>query len=162
MATTHVVNGHEVKERNPFGVWALCFLTLGIYYLVWYYKINKELRRAHDIDVDPAMSVLAITFGGLLIVPPFVSTYKTGRRVERAQYKAGITDRISPVLSFILSFLFALHVIYLQSNMNKLWEQAAPLPQSDASPLPPASPAPQERSPQPVEQPAEARELPGT
>ena len=128
MAVVHVVNGHEVKERNPFGVWGLALVTLGIYYWVWYYKINKEMRRAHDIDVDPAMAVLAITLGGFLILPPFISTYKTGRRVERAQFKGGVTDRISPVISFLLSFLFAIHIIYIQSNLNKLWGKAAKRP----------------------------------
>jgi len=33
-------------------------VTLGIYYLVWYYKINKEMRRAYGIDVDSAMAVI--------------------------------------------------------------------------------------------------------
>lgn len=151
MATTYEVNGATVKERNPFGVWALVFLTLGIYYLVWYYKINKEMRRAQDIDVDPAMSVLAITLGAILIVPPFVSLYKTGRRVERAQFKGAVRDRISPVLSFILSFFLALHVIYIQSNLNKLWTRSgsttddkhalpdrdrSAIPQAEAQPMP--------------------------
>jgi len=33
-----------VKVRNPFLVFVWSLLTLGIYYLVWYYKINRELR----------------------------------------------------------------------------------------------------------------------
>lgn len=125
MATVREINGTQVKERHPFGVWALSFITLGIYYWVWYYKVNKEMRRAHDIDVDPAMAVVAITFGSFLIIPPFISLYKTGRRVERAQGKGGLKDRLSPVISFLLAFLFALHIVYLQSNLNKLWRHGA-------------------------------------
>ncbi len=64
------VNGVEVKVRNPLGVWVLSIVTLGIYYLVWYYKVNKEMRRTYGIDVDPAMAVVAITIGALIIVPP--------------------------------------------------------------------------------------------
>lgn len=105
-------------------MWGLSLITLGIYYWVWYYKINKEMRRTHDIDVDPAMAVVAITLGGFLLLPPFISTYKTGRRVERAQFKGGVTDRISPVISFLLAFILALHIIYIQSNLNKLWDKA--------------------------------------
>lgn len=81
------VNGVEVKERNPLGVWALSIVTLGIYYLVWYYKINKEMRRAFGIDVDPAMAVIAITLGSFIIVPPFVSVYRTGRRASKHSSK---------------------------------------------------------------------------
>jgi len=138
------VNGAEVKERNPFGVWALSFVTLGIYYLVWYYKVNKEMRRAFGIDVDPAMAVIAITLGSLIIVPPFVSVYRTGRRVEQTQFKAGVRDSISPVLSFLLSFVLGLHTIYLQSNLNKVWEQSGKsLPEGAA----PGLPTPSESSP---------------
>jgi len=140
------VNGAEVKERNPFGVWALTIVTLGIYYLVWYYKVNKEMRHAFGIDVDPAMAVIAITFGGIIIVPPFVSTYRTGRRVEQTQFKAGVRDTLSPVLSFILWFIFGLHVIYLQSNLNRAWAQSGrSLPESTASGLP----SPAEKLPPP-------------
>jgi len=140
------VNGVEVKERNPFGVWALTIVTLGIYYLVWYYKVNKEMRQAYGIEVDPTMAVIAITLGGLIIVPPFVSTYRTGRRVEQTQFKAGVRDTLSPVLSFILWFIFGLHVIYLQSNLNKVWEQGdRSLLESSASQLP----SPTQRPPAP-------------
>jgi hypothetical protein len=125
LAVTRTVNGTEVKERNPFAVWALALVTLGIYYWVWYYKVNKEMRRTYDIDVDPAMAVVAITFGALLVIPPFVSTYKTGRRVEQTQHKAGVQDRLSPIISFLLIFLFSLHIIYIQSNLNKVWNKAA-------------------------------------
>ena len=35
---------HEVKVRSPWAVALLPFITLGIYHLVWWYKINKELK----------------------------------------------------------------------------------------------------------------------
>ena len=158
------VNGVEVKERNPFGVWALSIVTLGIYYFVWYYKINKEMRRAFGIDVDAAMAVIAITLGSFIIIPPYVSIYRTGRRVEQTQFKAGVRDSISPGLSLLLSFVLGLHTIYLQSNLNKVWEQSGrslpvgaapglPTPPEDSPVAPPQTPvAPpppaEERSPQ--------------
>ena len=129
------VNDTEVKERNPFGVWGLGLITLGIYSLVWYYKVNKEMRNAYGINVDPAMTVLALTLGALLLgIPPLVAVYKTGRRIEETQQKAGIQDRISPVASFFLGFVFGLNVVYMQSNLNKVWQKdAASLPQGEAS-----------------------------
>lgn len=133
------VNGAEVKVRNPAGVWALGLITFGIYSIVWYYKVNKEMRRAHGINVDPAMTVLALTLGAFLLgIPPLVAIYKTGRRIEETQAKAGIDDRISPLGSFLLGFVFGLNMIYMQSNLNKVWEkQASPLPAGQsASQLP--------------------------
>ncbi|MGI8774806.1 MAG: DUF4234 domain-containing protein [Actinomycetota bacterium] len=150
MATAHTINGVQVKVRNPFGVWALAVVTLGIYSLIWYYKVNKEVRRSHDIDVDPAMTVLALLFGWVLIIPPYVAIYRTGRRIERAQFKSGLKDRISPVGSFLLGFLFGLNMIYMQSNLNKMWRAEGPVePQlspsaTTAGQLPePAADAPQ-------------------
>ena len=32
-------------KRSAWGVWWLSYLTLGIYYLVWYYKVNEELSQ---------------------------------------------------------------------------------------------------------------------
>ena len=32
------------KTRNPWGVWLLALVTLGIYLLWWYYTINNEIR----------------------------------------------------------------------------------------------------------------------
>src|SRR5947208_1103290 len=44
----HIVNikgrTRQAKVRHPAIVFALVFVTLGIYYLVWYYKVNRELR----------------------------------------------------------------------------------------------------------------------
>lgn len=40
------------KTRNPWGVWLLSLITIGIYPLIWYFKINKELR-----DFDPSIDV---------------------------------------------------------------------------------------------------------
>ena len=34
----------RVKLRSPWAVALLPFITLGIYHLVWWYKINKELK----------------------------------------------------------------------------------------------------------------------
>src|SRR5262245_59281352 len=36
--------GVEVTKRNPWGVWGLTLITFGIYGIVWWYKINREVR----------------------------------------------------------------------------------------------------------------------
>ena len=45
------------KIRNPLGVVGLTIVTLGIYFFVWYYKVNKEMAemgRARGTDEDSA------------------------------------------------------------------------------------------------------------
>ena len=125
MAEQVQVRGAPVKVRNPFLVFVWSLVTLGIYYVVWYYKINRELRDASGIDVSPIVAVLAVTIGWLVLVPPFVSWYRTFGRIVAAQRAANLTSEASPVLGFILFvlavFLVPVEVIYAQDELNKIW-----------------------------------------
>ena len=125
MAEELQVGTSRVKIRNPFGVFALAIVTLGIYYLVWYYKVNRELRDAAGIDVSPIVALLAITIGWVIIVPPFVSWYRTFQRIQQAQQQARVTSEANPILGFIL-YVIALYflpfeLLYAQDELNKLW-----------------------------------------
>lgn len=123
MAQTVVIGNETFKKRNEFGVWlGLPFITLGIYHYVWYYKINNEARRfLRDDSIHPWVSVVAILFGGILIVPPFYSVYQTCVRVRRMEEQAGVPGRIEPVLGLVLMFVLGLHVLYIQSHLNSIW-----------------------------------------
>lgn len=84
--------GARVKVRDPVMVTVLSIITLGIYQCVWWYKINREMRdfgrvyREADLaKTNPVLSLLAITLGLFLIVPPFVSVYNTVRRIQTVQ-----------------------------------------------------------------------------
>src|SRR3954465_2368238 len=89
------------KIRNPFIAFLLVLVTLGIYYLVWYYKINRELRDV-GIGTSPLPSLLAISIGGLIIVPPFVSIWNTFGRIGEAEERAYGAQRISRGLGMVL------------------------------------------------------------
>jgi hypothetical protein len=119
------VRGAAVKIRNPFLVFVWSLVTLGIYYLVWYYKINRELRDAAGVNVSPIVALLAITIGWIVIVPPFLSWYRTFERIAEAQRTVGVTNEASPVLGFILYviavFFLPVEVIYAQDELNKAW-----------------------------------------
>jgi hypothetical protein len=44
----HAMEGRAGKTRNIFLVWFVWpLITLGIYFFVWYYKVNREAR---DLD----------------------------------------------------------------------------------------------------------------
>ena len=119
------VRGATVKIRNPFLVFVWSIVTLGIYYVVWYYKINRELRDACGVEVSPFVALLAVTVGWLVIVPPFVSWYRTFERIVAAQRGAGVTSEASPVLGFILFvvavFVLPVELVYAQDELNKVW-----------------------------------------
>ena len=125
MAEQLQVAGTTVKIRNPFLVFVWSIVTFGIYYLVWYYKINRELRDAGRIDVSPVVALLAVSLGWIVIVPPFVSWYRTFERIVAAQRTAGTNGEANPILGFILYviavFMLPVEVIYAQDELNKMW-----------------------------------------
>ena len=114
--------GPKGKTRSPIAVWLfLPLVTLGIYALVWHYKINRELRDYHpSITVDPGLAVLAL----LIPIASWVTIYKTGRRIAQAQQLAGLGSPCSGGLGIVACFLFGLHAIYYQSQLNRLWRQS--------------------------------------
>ena len=59
----------EVKIRSPWAAALLPIITLGIYHLVWWYRINRELRdygkaKGYDLGQNPTNSLLALFPGG--------------------------------------------------------------------------------------------------
>lgn len=130
MAEEVTIEGQQFKKRSPIGVWLLSLVTIGIYGYVWYYKINDEARRyLQDDSIKPAYSVLAFIPGVLLLyIPPLVSLYGTGGRVQRMQERAGAPGKISAVLCVILLFLLATYPIYIQSALNQTWDAARSRP----------------------------------
>lgn len=143
------------KIRNPLGVVGLALITLGIYFIVWYYKVNKELAeigRAHNSDeagTSPVTSLLAVTLGALVIVPAFVSIYKTWARKQAAARLTGGPEGMEPGLGFLLSILIGPVGHYLlQSDMNKILQHQAGGATAAAIPPQPATIPTQEQAPQ--------------
>jgi heme/copper-type cytochrome/quinol oxidase subunit 2 len=117
------MGGRAGKTRNIWLVWLVWpLITLGIYYYVWWYKINSEAR---DFDpetkVEPIISVLAVTLGAIIIVPPFVSTWRVGNRIAQMQRSAGIEPTCQAWIGFVLMFVFSLQSLYYQAELNKIW-----------------------------------------
>ena len=112
------------KTRNPWGVFLLSFVSLGIYGLYWYWKINDEARRYDSrIDVSPTVALLALVFGWIIIVPPFVSIYRTGARIAQAQESAQATERANGWIGLILAMVGSFQLPYYQTQMNKVWDR---------------------------------------
>ena len=134
--------GSTAKERNPLGVVGLSIITLGIYFVFWWYFINREMRdlgraRNADLGESPGNSVLAITLGALIVVPAIVTMWTTSARIENAQEAVGMDRRVSGPIVFILLLLIGpVGIWYAQSELNKVWAA-----QGGTSGLPAAQPA---------------------
>jgi heme/copper-type cytochrome/quinol oxidase subunit 2 len=127
----------QAKIRNPIAVLLLSFITLGIYGIFWWYFINREmadLGRANSepkLGDNPVMSVLAITLGGLILIPALVSHWRTLKRIETAQNVVLGSNNFSPVLLFVVSFIPLVNLVVtplMQSNLNQVWQRGSEAP----------------------------------
>ena len=146
MAETVTIQGESYLKRNPLGVLGLSLITFGIYFFYWYYKVNDELRRfEHDESISPTRSLMAMLFGWIIIVPPFIAIWNTANHIQAAERRAGVLQQIEPVLVLVFQIVFSLvNPPYMQDHMNRIWDHAGgaqPLPGGppDALPPPPAS-----------------------
>ena len=122
----------RVKIRSPWAAALLPIITLGIYHLVWWYRINSELRdygkaRGYDLGQNPTNSVLALFPGGIIIVPALITYWRGTKRVQGASRLAG-KEPVSGWIALILYLLIAPGFwAYLQISLNDLWRAEADL-----------------------------------
>ena len=121
------------KIRSPWAAALLPIITLGIYALVWYYKINREmadLGRAQgvkELGDSPGKSLLAITIGAIIVVPAIISLVNTGKRIQAAQRFGGVEPQMNGWLALVMGLLIApVLYAYEQSELNKVWRRSAP------------------------------------
>ncbi|MBL1087165.1 DUF4234 domain-containing protein [Streptomyces actinomycinicus] len=130
------MHGRAGKSRNIFLVWLVWpLLTFGIYFFVWYYKINREARDLDDrIEVSPVWAMLAQLLGWMLILPPFISTYRCGERISQMRRAAGLPADCNPWIGVILMFVGA-QALYYQNEMNAIWARYDNPPEGADIPL---------------------------
>lgn len=112
------------KTRGPVAVWLLTLVTLGVYGMVWYFKVNRELRDYNgQIEVSPGLALCNVT-----IIAPFtlsisaiVSFVRTGGRITRAMSFAGAGTCSGAAGILLQVLLFGTGVCYYQSRLNRVW-----------------------------------------
>lgn len=143
MAQEVQISGAEkpAKIRDVVAVPLLSIVTLGIYYLVWYYKVNRELAdygrsagHSDELGDSPLTSLLAVTLGALVIVPALVSIYRTFKRVQALQRLTASGQEINGWIG-VLAFIVFSPILYgyMQSGLNLAWQAYRSKPASAAT-----------------------------
>ena len=81
--------------------------------------------------------MIAITLGSFVIIPPFVSIWKTRRRMEGTQRTVGVSGGSGP-LFFVLHIIPIVSLfapVYMQTQLNKAWRAIGDPGASQASEL---------------------------
>lgn len=152
------------KIRNPLGVIGLGIITLGIYSIVWYYKVNKEMaeigkaKGTEECGTNPTTSVLALVPGVLACgIPTLISYWGSTKRLQATERVTGAPPGMEPGLLFVLLLFIGPVGLYIfQSNLNKALEaQGGGTPAipggSAQSPAPGPAAEPQATQPPPEE-----------
>lgn len=132
--------GSTAKIRHIVAVPILAIITIGIYFVYWWYQINRELADygrstgTDELGTNPVKSTLALFPGALVVVPAIWTTVTTFKRVQKAQTMTGdtpINGWLGLVLYLVISpVLYA----YMQSGLNKVWKaQGETAPPAQAS-----------------------------
>ncbi|HVY77473.1 MAG TPA: DUF4234 domain-containing protein [Solirubrobacterales bacterium] len=133
-------SGDKVKIRSPWAAALLPIVTLGIYHLVWWYRINRELRdygkaKGYDLGQNPTNSLLALFPGGIVIIPALITYWRGTKRVMGASKVAG-QEPLNGWIAILLYLFIAPGLwAYIQVSLNHIWEaEAEPAPGEIAPP----------------------------
>lgn len=117
---------YPVKYRSPWGTYLLAMVTLGVYYFVWYVKVNKEIT---------AMSGTAkVGAVGLVLsqcVWPFnwISLANTSGRLTALQAKHNLPPTTTAGMMILSNWWFGSNVRYTQRRLNATY-RAIGVPES--------------------------------
>ena len=121
LAGMGTVTGLQMKQRSPIGVWLLGLVTLGIYPLVYWYKVHVELGQFDPRrEVRPVFELMSVWLLGFTIVLPILSIVHLAERIRNAQTAVGLSEDCSGGLGLLFAFLSGTHVIYYQSKLNQV------------------------------------------
>jgi len=145
---------NRAKVRNPWGVFGLLLITLGIYTIFWWYYVNREMRdyghaTGNDLGQNPTNSALAWFPGSLIIVPHIVTAWRGTLRAQSAQRVAGVgllSGWIALILYILLGVAFP---SYIQSELNKVWEKVGTALPGESLPPQPEEMSPPQQDPPP-------------
>jgi hypothetical protein len=100
--------GAVVRLRRPGAVALLSLLP--VYWFVWYYRVNREMRdygrQRRDAElakVKPWAAVITALVGNVLLIPLCISLWRTVRRVGRSERAFGLQPEANTVFAVLLT-----------------------------------------------------------
>ena len=108
-------------KRNILAILFLSVITLGIYWLYWYYIINYEMKKhSPQIKVTPGVAVFCM----FVPIVAWVSLYNTANRALTLKKACNDPDSLSPgaALLFAIFLPFGIYTYLVQKALNNHWQ----------------------------------------
>ena len=112
----------DIRKQGAWGLWWLVGITCGVYYYIWYARINKELAQVAGtaLEADGKWWSQLVPFYGLYALA------RTANRLNAAHTQFGSTTRVSSFTTwFWAPMWFGSQTRYLQRRMNVLHDVLA-------------------------------------
>lgn len=111
------------RIRSLVLVVLLSLITAGIYFFIWYYQLNRELRKHLGRGPEPALLL------ALFILVPFIgwfiATWATGVTLRKVQRNADTDRMTNPAYAAIWSLVpvvgWFFAAGFLQGGANRAW-----------------------------------------
>jgi len=111
-----------IRKQGAWALWWLCVLSFGIYYLVWYHRINRELSALLGV----AVRANGKWWNQLIPIWNLVGLGSTAKRLNGAHAKVGSPTRVGVFVAwFWAPWWFASQTRYLQRRINILHDVLA-------------------------------------
>jgi hypothetical protein len=110
-----------METRDSTTTWLLCAFV-PFYALYHFHRVNKELVAwsRGQIDYNATSSLLALTIGAYVLVPPFVALSSFCGRVRHAQAMAGVEQQCTFGGFFLRLLLLSYGWKWLQDQLNEI------------------------------------------
>lgn len=111
-----------VRKQGAWGLWWLVLITFGVYYYVWYARINRELAAVLRIAVPSDGQ----WWSQLIPIYNLIGLARTAQRVNSAHAAVGSPTRVGVFVTwFWAAGWFASQTRYLQRRINILHDVLA-------------------------------------
>ncbi|MEA2398277.1 MAG: hypothetical protein QOK25_1833 [Thermoleophilaceae bacterium] len=113
--------GTAMQTRDSIVEWLLSAFV-PFYSLYWFYRANKEMEAwsGGRIPFNATNSILALTLGWIVIIPPFVAWASYMARIREAQRMAGLPQTASFGGSVLRAFLLSYNIKWHQDQFNEI------------------------------------------
>ena len=124
------------KERSPLAVIFFSIITIGIYYLVWVYKSQEEIKEHSGQGIGGVLGLVVALVAGF--VTPFVIPSEVRKMYER-------DGKVSPVsgwtglwatLGLLILIGPIVWLVKVQRALNRYWQTKSDQVETGAVPVP--------------------------